>query len=197
MTVGRARLLAQTVALITPDSIRVAGCRDFRPVVDGANRIGHRRRPVLRRVPSSGTRSGIAVQEGLLPSLCGSTNGPVESPPSCGHPVDRTCRNVPFLTGQKGDEKSRTARGPVKESAEEEESRQAVPLLSVLRRKEHRSGENLYPRVALPPALLTVSPDGCGSPTAIYNGHFAIFNVLCPPIACRKSGRRRRRVRGG
>ena len=180
---------------ITHHAIRVAGCRDVRPVVDVANRIGHRRRPVLRRVPSSGTRSGIAVQEGILPSLCGLTNGPVEYSPLCRHPVDRTCRDVPFLTGQKGTEKAaptgtrslrsrrraaraaadgsaprraheslarfalrpsaaqrrprrRTARGPGKESAGEEESRQEVPLLSVRRRKEHRSGEDLYPRLA-------------------------------------------------
>jgi hypothetical protein len=31
--------------------------------------------------------------------LCGSTNGPVEYPPPCGHPAGRTCRDVPFLTG--------------------------------------------------------------------------------------------------
>jgi hypothetical protein len=149
--------------------------------------MGHRRRPVLRRVSSSGTPSGIAVQEGILPLLCDSTNVPVEYPPPCSHPVDRTCRDVPFLTGQKGDGKSRravraaadgsaprrghesvarfalrpsaaqrrprrhTARGPGNESPEEEENRQAVPLLSILRRKEHRSGENLYPRLAFTP----------------------------------------------
>jgi hypothetical protein len=144
MTVGRARLLAQTVALITPDSIRVAGCRDFRPVVDGANRIGHRRRPVLRRVPSSGTRSGIAVQEGILPSLCGLTNGPVEYPPSCGHPVDRTCRNVPFLTGQKGDEKSRravraTADGSAPRRAHESVARFALWPSAAQRRPRRRT----------------------------------------------------------
>jgi hypothetical protein len=49
------------------------------------------------------------MQEGIFPSLCGLANVPVEYPPPCSHPVDRTCRDVPFLTGQKGDEKSRRA----------------------------------------------------------------------------------------
>jgi hypothetical protein len=51
-----------------------------------------------------------AVQEGVLPplwfDLCGSTDGPSECSLLCSHPVGRSGRGVPFLTGQKGDEKA-------------------------------------------------------------------------------------------
>jgi hypothetical protein len=43
------------------------------------------------------------------PSYLGSTDAPCESSPSCSHPVGRLRRDVPFLTGQKGDGKSRRA----------------------------------------------------------------------------------------
>jgi hypothetical protein len=75
-----------------------------RPVVAVANRIGHTRRPVLRKVSSSGTRPEKAAQGGVLPILCGSINVPYEC-----NPVGRSGRDVPFLTGQKGDGKSRRA----------------------------------------------------------------------------------------
>jgi len=88
------------------ESMPVAGCGGVRPVVDGAHRLGHRRRPILRSVSPSDTRSGIAVQGGFLPLL---SWVPCESSPTCSHPVGRSRRNVPFLTGQKGDEKSRRA----------------------------------------------------------------------------------------
>jgi hypothetical protein len=76
-----------------------------RPVVAVANCIGHTRRPVLRKVSSSGTRPEKAAQGGVLPLLCGSINVPYEC-----NPVGRSGRDVPFLTGQKGDGKSRTNR---------------------------------------------------------------------------------------
>jgi hypothetical protein len=71
---------------------------------DVANRIGHTRRPVLRKVSFCGTRPQNAAQGGVLPLLCGSINVPYEY-----HPVGSSGRDVPFLTGQKGDGKSRRA----------------------------------------------------------------------------------------
>ena len=44
-----------------------------------------------------------------LSLLCGSTNVPHECALLCSHPVGRPRRDVPFLTGQKGDGKSRRA----------------------------------------------------------------------------------------
>jgi hypothetical protein len=86
------------------DPMPVAGCGGGRPVVDVANRIGHTRRPVPRTVSSSGTRPEKAAQGGVLPLRCGSINVPYGY-----HPVGMSGRDVPFLTGQKGDGKSRRA----------------------------------------------------------------------------------------
>jgi hypothetical protein len=74
------------------------------PGVDVANRIGHTRRPVLHKVSFCGTRPQKAAQGGVLPLLCGSINVLYEY-----NPVGSSSRDVPFLTGQKGDGKSRRA----------------------------------------------------------------------------------------
>ena len=147
-----------------------------RPGIDVANRIGHTRRPVLRKVSYSGTRPEKAAQGCVLPLRCGSINAPYEY-----HPVGRSGRDVPFLTGQKGDGKSRRAgraaadgsalrRGhesvarfamrpstaqsrPRRHTAKGPENRkqkkgkQVAPSFSVLLRKGSRSGEDLNPRL--------------------------------------------------
>ena len=91
-------------------SMPVAGWRDARTVVDVANRIGHTRRPFRHRVSSSSTRPEKTAQEGVFSMcLCGSIT--VQSRTSAfTHPSCRLARReVPFLTGQKGDGKSRRA----------------------------------------------------------------------------------------
>jgi hypothetical protein len=88
----------------------VAGWRDARTVIDVANRIGHTRRPFRHKVSSSSTRPEKTAQEGVFSMcLCGSIT--VQSRTSAfTHPSCRLARReVPFLTGQKGDEKSRRA----------------------------------------------------------------------------------------
>jgi len=116
------------------------------------------------------------MQEGILPLLCGSTNVPYEYPLPCSHPVGRTCRDVPFLTGQKGDGKSRRAVRAAADGSAPREAREKD------RRKKRKAGkqyrffpfyveksvdrENIYRRRALTqsPTMRSMSASWSGTP---------------------------------
>jgi hypothetical protein len=104
--------------------------------------MGHSRRSVLRRVSSSGTWLGIAVQGRVLRLF----NHPVN------YPVGRPGRDVPFLTGQKGDGKSRravraAADGPAPRRGRESELARMSAMTSLRHRfaKRPSAGQN-HPR---------------------------------------------------
>jgi hypothetical protein len=97
-------------------------------------------------ISSSGTRSEKAAQGGILPILCGTTNVPYKRSPPFSHPVGRSPRNVPFLTGQKGDGKSRragraTADGPALRRGRERPGKR----LGGRRRGKQVGGTALFP----------------------------------------------------
>jgi hypothetical protein len=84
---------------------------------------GLRRRPPCRRCgqshwppPTADPTQGLLLRHSVGGSLCREAASasfylgvPCESSPTCSHPVGRPRRDVPFLTGQKGDGKSRRA----------------------------------------------------------------------------------------